>query len=71
MKQAMRQFKTKKELEDTKAVIDEVIGVFFDRFTSVASTIQNNSDQIKKLVTEEGDELITEEDNRNIIKENG
>ena len=61
MQRAMQQLKSKKELESTKAIIDEVIGNFFDNFLDVASYVEKNSEELKKVVGEEETSLITDE----------
>lgn len=58
MKAAMSQLKTKSELESTKAIVEEVLGEFYDHVFSIASYAQINAEDIKKAVIEKDKNVI-------------
>jgi len=64
VKSAMSQIKTKSEFDLTTKAIEEVIGSFYEQFVSVLTHVQNNSEELNKLVIEKDSNLIIDSNNK-------
>lgn len=60
IKKAMSQLKKDSERQATEAAINEMLGIFYDRVTSVATFAQNNLNDIKNAVSEIDTDVITD-----------
>lgn len=61
-KTAFEQLKSQAEGDATRAAIDDVIGNFYDRVSSVMVYAQNNMEEINKIENEKGSDLINNKD---------
>lgn len=61
-KNAFEQLKSQSEAVATRAAIDDVIGNFYDRVSSIMVYAQNNMEEINKIENEKGSDLINNKD---------
>ena len=61
VKSALSYAKTEKEAHAAQAAVKELVGNFFDSFSSVITAVQKDSNLLNKAATEFDDQIINKE----------